>query len=267
MNTAALASDFHEKGWATIPHDPMLREWVEATLPAARATVAAPENAQWHRYQGTWFAGVNVLPNGPDGAVAGAPPLSGTAVEFIHDTLGIGGFDWEPAQISVCYPGYPKPMEGESEGLFRFRLNRDAAHVDGLLREGPARRRFLREHHAFILGIPMVDYPPEASPFTVWEGSHHAVRECFTKLYTGLPPNRWGEVDVTEAYMALRKELFDTCPRREIWGRPGEAYVVHRLALHGMAPWPEAVEGQPDGRMIAYFRPEHGGPEAWLNAP
>jgi len=42
---------------------------------------------------------------------------------------------------------------------------------------------------------------------------------------------------------------------------------VHRLALHGIAPWAEGATAGPDGRMIAYFRPEAGGPAGWLGAP
>jgi hypothetical protein len=59
---------------------------------------------------------------------------------------------WDRAQVSVCYPGYPKPMDGETDGQHRFRRDRDAAHVDGLLGLGQPKRRFLKEPHQFILG-------------------------------------------------------------------------------------------------------------------
>jgi len=48
---------------------------------------------------------------------------------------------------------------------------------------------------------------------------------------------------------------------------PGEAYLVHRFALHGVAPWDEDAKAGPDGRMIAYFRPELPDRGLWLNAP
>ncbi|WP_322866263.1 hypothetical protein U5922_008695 [Aquicoccus sp. G2-2] len=75
----------------------------------------------------------------------------------------------------------------------------------------------------------------------------------------------WGTVDVTRAYKVARREVFETCRRVELVAGPGEAYVLHRLALHGVAPWSGAATG--DGRMVAYFRPEMpGGVEAWLSA-
>ena len=112
------------------------------------------------------------MPNDIHGAVGDSGPLQGKAVDFIRDELGLDGFEWDIGQISICYPGYPQPMTGESEAAFRFRRDRDAAHVDGLLPEGPQRRRHLREHHGFILGIPLVAFSEDASPFVVWEGSH-----------------------------------------------------------------------------------------------
>ena len=261
------ADHFFETGWCRFSHDPALAEWLAATLPAARRAVAAPENAEWLRCGGTWFAGVNVLPNGPTGAVEGGPELACEAVEFIRDSLGLAGFAWDRAQVSVCYPGYPRPMPGETEAAFRYRRDRDAAHLDGLLREGPDRRRHLREHHGFLLGIPMVEAGAGASPFVIWEGSHEIVREGFRDIFDGLPPGRWGEVDVTDGYHALRRRIFDTCARVEIAAKPGEAYLVHRLCLHGVAPWAPSARAGPDGRMIVYFRPPVGGPEDWLQAP
>ncbi len=262
-----MKQTFFEKGWRRFPHDPVLAEWVDQTLPAARQAVRAPENARWLRCGGTWFAGVNALPNDTNGAVDGGPPVAGQVVNFIHGELGLSGFGWDPAQLSVCYPGYPRPMDGESDANFAFRRDRDAAHVDGLRREEPGRRRRLREHHGFILGIPMAPVSADASPLVIWEGSHHMVREAFRTVFAGIRPDHWSEVDVTDAYHAVRREIFDTCKRVVINARPGEAYVIHRLALHGVAPWPDAAQAGPDGRMIAYFRPETGNPEDWLSAP
>lgn len=206
------------------------------------------------------------MPNGPDGSVGGAPPLAGDAVRFIAAQLRLEGFAWDQAQISICYPGYPQPMDGESEGLFRFRRDRDAAHVDGLLRDGPERRRFLREHHGFILGIPMVPFDPEASPFVVWRGSHEVIREAFRQRFRNLPPDTWSLEDVTDTYHDARRRAFETCERVPLHAKPGQAFLVHRLAVHGMAPWADGASAGPDGRMIVYFRPEIGGPADWLDA-
>ncbi len=266
-----MSGDFFRDGWCRFGADPRLAAWAESALPAARATVTDPAQAEWHRYQGTWFAGVNALPNDHSGGVAGGAPLAGSAIDFIADTLGHAtgknGFVWDKAQISVCYPGYPQPMESESDALHRFRRDRDAAHVDGLLRHGPERRRFLKEYHAFILGIPMVPFDAGASPFVMWRGSHEMMRSAFRTRFDGIAPERWTAEDVTDTYHAARREAFETCERVEIHAAPGEAFLVHRLALHGMAKWQDNAKAGPDGRMIAYFRPETGGPAEWLDAP
>ena len=57
------------------------------------------------------------------------------------------------------------------------------------------------------------------------------------------------------ATSSLRRRIFAECPRVAVIARPGEAYAIHRLALHGVAPWQEEAPAGPDGRMIAYFRP------------
>lgn len=254
-------------GWCRFAYDPVLAHWVAATLPQARRAVAAPENAQWRRCGGTWFAGVNVLGNDSTGAVPDGLPLQGKAIDFIANVLGLPRVSWDPAQVSVCYPRYPLPMPAESPAAYGYRRNRDAAHVDGLLREGPDTRRHLREHHAFVLGVPMAETTAGASPLVVWEGSHEVMRAAFAKLFAGTAPERWGDIDATESYHAARRQVFETCRRVTVEARPGEAYLVHRLALHGVAPWADGATAGLDGRMIVYFRPELSGPEPWLNAP
>lgn len=262
-----LARQFFARGWCRFERDPGLLEWIESALPAARACRDDPRQAEWLRYQRTWFAGVNALPNDARGALGAGGPLRGAAVEFIARELGLEGFAWDRAQVSICYPGYPQPMEGESEALLRYRRRRDAAHVDGLLREGTGRRRHLREHHGFILGIPMVECDAGASPFVVWEGSHEIMREVFRRRFAGLAPSAWEDEDVTEIYQQARERVFAECGRVEIHARPGEAYLAHRLVLHGMAPWREGASAGADGRMIVYFRPAVFGPHEWLNNP
>jgi len=258
---------FFTRGWCRFPHDRVLAQWVQRTLEAARKAVADPQHRQWLRCGGTWFAGVNALPNDISGAVENGTAVAGRAHDFIRGTLGLTGFTWDPAQVSVVYPGYPLPMDSESAAAYRYRRERDAAHLDGLLREGPQKRRRLREHHAFILGIPMVEASADASPLVVWEGSHEIVRHAFRDYFRGAPPDEWQTADVTELYHATRRQIFTDCRRVTIAARPGEAYLVHRLALHGIAPWAEIASAGSDGRMIAYFRPDIGGPERWLTMP
>ena len=61
--------------------------------------------------------------------------LGGTAYEFA--THLFGSLALHPAQLSVIYPGYPKPRVGESEAAGRYRAKRDAAHLDWLKMELP----------------------------------------------------------------------------------------------------------------------------------
>ena len=79
-NREMQADAFSERGWAIFPAEPAVCDWVARTLPLARATVNAPEHANWLRYGNTWFAGVNVLPNDVNGAVPGGVALAGQAV-------------------------------------------------------------------------------------------------------------------------------------------------------------------------------------------
>ena len=261
------AQHFFEHGWCRFDHDARLLRWVESALPAARAARADAQHARWLRYQGTWFAGVNALANRTDSSLDGGESLQGEAIDFIAAELGLARIAWDRAQVSICYPGYPQPMPGESAGRARYRREHDAAHVDGLLREGPAQRRYLREHHGFILGIAMVEFDAGASPFVVWEGSQDIMRAAFTARFAGLDPRQWGEEDITEVYHLAREQVFARCNRVEIHARPGEAFLAHRLLLHGMAPWNPAARAGPDGRMICYFRPAAFGPFEWLHNP
>jgi len=259
---------FLGRGWLAFPPDAPTAAWAAAALPAARAAAADPAaRSRWLRCGGTWFAGVNVLPNAPDGSLGGLP-LAGAAAGFVAGPLGFDGIAWDRAQVSICYPGYPRPWHGESPAAFRFRRDRDAAHLDGLLPVGPARRRMVREHHGFILGLPLTATGPGASPLVVWEGSHEVIRAALRQALAGIAPARWARTDVTGIYQAARRRVFETCRRVTLHAAPGGAHIVHRLAIHGVAPWEEGAEAPEDGRIIAYVRPEPGwGPADWLNAP
>ena len=255
------------KGWARFEYDAGVASWAEAAKGAALARMAEPAHrAQWLQCGGTWFVGVDTLPNDASGDVAGSGPLTGPGYDAARDLYG--DLPLHSGQVSVTWPGYPLPRKGEGEGAFRYRQRRDAAHVDGLLAVGDARARMLKERHAYILGLPLTRASACASPLVVWERSHEIMRAAFAAAFRGIPAGDWGEVDLTEIYKAARQQVFDRCTRIELPVQPGEASLVHRLALHGVAPWQEGAVAGPEGRMIAYFRPEFSGHgDDWLTAP
>jgi len=262
-----MVTGFHEKGWCRYPVDPGVAAWIAAAYDIARERVLDPkEQAEWLQCEGTWFVGVDTLPNDPEGRIDGAGPLCGVA--YAAALALYGELPLHRGQVSVMYPGYPRPRDGEGDGAFRYRLKRDAAHVDGLLAVGPDRQRMLKERHAYILGLPLNACSADASPLVVWEGSHVIMRAAFAAALTDHAPEDWGEVDLTEPYQAARREVFEHCKRVTVPASPGEAYLVHRHALHGVAPWDPDAEAPKEGRIIAYFRPEliGLGPE-WLNLP
>lgn len=253
-------------GYTVFAHDPAMDEWARACAPVAKAMLCDPALAHWYRCAGTWFAGVNALPNDSEGAVPHTiPPLSGAAVDFIRDRLGFDGFSWDQAQISVVFEGYPQHGDEDTEASFRFRRDRYAAHVDGLERSMPDRRRKLSETHGFLLGIPLGDAGEDEGAFVIWRGSHHIMREAFRAVFEGHPPATWRDIDITDAYVAARKQCFETCEPIRIAPGLGASYVMHPLALHGVSPW---ETGKGDPRMVAYFRPDPfgGDPERWLLA-
>ncbi|MEO0774144.1 MAG: hypothetical protein AAFZ04_13280 [Pseudomonadota bacterium] len=262
-----MIDGFLDKGWAKFAVDAALGPWVEAARAAAVERVNDPEERRvWLQCEGTWFVGVDTLPSDAHGAVGQAGPLTGAAYDAARDLYGT--LPLHPGQVSVMYPGYPRPRDGETEAAFRYRKKRDAAHVDGLLGVGQPKARMLKEQHGYILGLPLTACDDKASPLVVWEGSHIVMRRAFEQALGHLEPERWEDVDLTAIYKATRQQVFDTCPRVKVTAVPGEAYLVHRLALHGVAPWEDGAVAPEDGRMIAYFRPElPKGTRGWLELP
>jgi hypothetical protein len=242
-------------GWQRVGPDARIAAWASAAQPLAMEGIAAQPDG-W-RCGGTWHVGLEVLPNGADGALSG--------VAFPWDALPLVPMPLERGQVSAIRPGYPQPWEGEGAAGFAFRQKRDAAHLDGLLAMGPDKRRMVKEPHAWILGIALNDHAADASPLTVWESSHLVLGAALRKALEGVPVAEWGEVDLTAAYKDARKRVFETCARVALPLRPGEASLVHRLTLHGMAPWTEGAAAPPEGRMITYFRPMLPSVAAWLD--
>lgn len=238
-------------GWRRIGPDPAIAGWAAAALPLAVAALAGEQR----RAGGTWAVGLDLLDNDAQGAVAG--------VALPWDVLGLPPEPLHRAQLSAVFPGYPRADPGEPATANAYRLRRDAAHLDGLLAEGPAKRRRIAEPHGWILGLPLTNCT--AAPLVVWEGSVEVMRAGLLAALAGHPPESWGQVDVTEAYQAARAQVFATCRRVELPVVRGEATLLHRLCVHGVAPWGDG-DGLREARVIAYFRPQMASVAAWLMA-
>lgn len=244
-------------GWQRIGPDHRVADWAAAALPEATAAITrSPE--PW-RCGGTWFVGVDALPNDPSGTIAGTA--------FPWEALPLAPEPLHRAQLSVIRPGYPQASPDESPAAFRFRQTRDAAHLDGLLPIGPDKRRLLKEPHGWILGIALNPSAAGASPLTVWEGSHEVIRAALITALAPHPPGTWADVDLTEPYQAARKQVFATCKHVSVPINPGEATLLHRHTIHGVAPWAQDATSPDPGRIIAYLRPQMPSVQAWLTNP
>lgn len=254
-----LGAELTEKGYGVLPATEDVAAWGRAALGPAQDVISDPDwRRNWLRHGGTWFVGVDALDNAPDGSIGGV-----ALPEHVRGVLGPGR-TLHRAQVSAIFPGYPGRDAGETDAAHRFRLTRDAAHVDGLLPVGAERRRFLHEPHAVIVGLPLTAADPGAAPLTVWEGSHIDIGHAFDKALGEVPGESRKTVDLTKLYADTRRAIFERRKRVEISAAPGEVIVLHRRILHGMAPWADGAGADPAGRIIAYFRPVIDDIGAWL---
>ena len=233
--------------------DAEVAKWANAASAVGRE-LSRSAAAEQLRHGSTWFVGVDALPNAPDGSIAGVA-LRGPWAADVPD------LPLHRAQMSIIYAGYPQRDPAQSEANHRFRRHRCAAHVDGLLPVGVNRRRFAQEFHAYILGIPLNPCP--AAPTVVWRGSHNVVARVLKQAIGEKDPR---DVDLTDAYHAARREVFETCEKIPLVNTGvGSSFLIHRLALHGTEPWdPQIADDDGSGRMIAFFRPEFRDPSEWL---
>lgn len=238
-------------------------EWVETARPVAFAAMADPAQAVWWRAENTWFVGVDALANDSLGRVVGGPIPRGAAVAA---TKALSDAPFHRLQVSAIRPGYPGSGAQDDPAQHRFRLKRDGAHLDGLLPVGADRRRYLKEPHAFILGIALTDAAPGASPLVVWDGSEKIIRSAFEEAFVGCDPADWASIDVTKVYSDARRRVFENCIRRLVPLKRGESVLLHRMAIHGVAPWVAGADAEAEGRVIAYFRPLTE-PATWLAMP
>ena len=245
-------------GFKVFEHDPRTAAWAKAALIEARKVAADPkmQRASNLRHDKTWFVGVDALPNAVDGSIGGTP-LAGPWQEDVPN------LPLHNAQLSIIYAGYPRQDAGESDANHRYRRIRSAAHVDGLLPVGAARRRFAQEYHAYILSLPLND--KAEAPTVVWRDSQQIMQDALRRAIGNADPT---QVDITDAYQAARKEVFETCEQIPLHLKPGQSALLHPFILHGTQAWGDGTDPSGEGRIIAFFRPEcAGGAAQWLATP
>ncbi|MEM9523301.1 MAG: hypothetical protein AAF982_04800 [Pseudomonadota bacterium] len=264
MLAPAEKARFDDAGFVVLEEDPGFASWLSTARLAADRILADP--AQRRRNMacdGTWFVGVDALPNDASGMLHGVALKSRALVAMNRRW---GRLPLHRAQLSVTFPGYPRPRDGESEGAFRYRVKRDAAHVDGLLPVGPRRRRMLKEPHAFILGFPLNPCTAETAPLVVWPGSHVLLGRAFRKTLAAHPDAHRQAVDLTEIYQRARRRVFSELTRLPVVACPGQSILLHRHLLHGVGPWFAGASDPGGGRRIAYFRPCLPSIAPWIDA-
>ena len=255
---------FYKFGWASIEQDISTLKWIDKARELSQKRINEGNfDPEQIRCDGTWFVGTNFLENDSSGTVSKVA-LGGVAVNSIYQQYGNYFNTWDHAQVSICYPGYPKQSNDETEAAFGYRRKRFGAHVDGILPVGRSRRRYAKEYHTFIYGIPLTNFNKFAAPIVVWEGSHLIMRRFLSSVLSHRSSEQWRYQDITQIYNEARKEVFSECKRKVLIVPVGGSYILHRLALHGIMPWEENDSPDNYGRMIAYFRPILKNAQAWL---
>lgn len=245
-------------GYLVFGHDPRVAKWAQAALRVARDVAADPvwRGADNLRHGRTWFVGVDALPNDAAGQI-GDVPLEGPWQDHLPD------LPLHRAQVSIIYPGYPAQDPGESDANHRFRRDRAAAHVDGLLPVGAARRRFAQEFHAYILALPLNDVT--GSPTVVWPGSQRIMQDALRDALGDRPP---AQTDITEIYQTARRRVLEQSTPIPLRLKPGQSALLHPFILHGTQAWSGEPDPAGEGRIIAFFRPDcAGGAAEWLATP
>lgn len=262
MSNGELLSEYLKYGYRVFDQEQQISDWIASAIKHAQEALVSPDNRHWYRYQNTWFVGVNVLNNRPDGSIGCGPELGGRAISFIEQSLTNRPIHLDRGQISVCFDGYPKKDISEPKTNHAYRLRRDAAHIDGVMKHDGD--RYLVEHHDYILGIAMNMVEAQASPFVVWQGSHRLMQTALCDYLSNYPKDKWRTTPISEVYSQTRKRILNECRRVELALKPGQALVAHRHLLHGTAPWKAVNETEP--RMLCFFRPESMTVEQWLTA-
>ena len=270
-------SNLNKNGWSFLNTDHIHYEWIAE----AKEQLETKFHQKLYDYNdlrcgSTWFVGANFLDNSSNGNI-GTKSMSKIFFSNISKKFGPNIKYWDKAQVSICWPGYPKKDAKETKKSYDFRIKRFASHIDGIIPFGSKKRRFAKEFHAFILGFPLHNNCLDCAPLVLWEGSHKIFRNFFKEIYEGISFNKISNIDITELYNESRKKVFKNCEVKKITPQFKQPYLLDRHVLHGIDEWREKknVKCSPknhrllnslsDGRIIVYFRPVFFNPHDWIN--
>ena len=270
-------SNLNKNGWSFLNTDHIHYEWIAE----AKEQLETKFHQKLYDYNdlrcgSTWFVGANFLDNSSNGNI-GTKSMSKFFFSNISKKFGPNIKYWDKAQVSICWPGYPKKDAKETKKSYDFRIKRFASHIDGIIPFGSKKRRFAKEFHAFILGFPLHNNCLDCAPLVLWEGSHKIFRNFFKEIYEGISFNKISNIDITELYNECRKKVFKNCEVKKIIPQFKQPYLLDRHVLHGIDEWREKknVKCSPknhrllnslsDGRIIVYFRPVFFNPHDWIN--
>tara|TARA_B100000902_G_scaffold171834_1_gene166099 strand:+ start:425 stop:1258 length:834 start_codon:yes stop_codon:yes gene_type:complete len=270
-------SNLKKNGWSFLNVDSIHYEWtIEAKKQLETKFHQKLFDFKNFRCGSTWFVGTNFLDNSSNGNI-GAKLMSKKIFNNILKKFGPNIKYWDKGQVSICWPGYPKKDEKETEQSFNFRIKRFASHIDGIIPFGSRKRRFAKEFHAFILGFPIQNNCLDCAPLVLWEGSHKIFRKFFKEIYEGITSNKISSIDITELYNEYRKKVFTNCEVKKIVPQFNQPFLLDRHILHGIHKWKEknnvkfnSKNNRPlnsisDGRITIYFRPVFFNPLDWVN--
>ena len=265
-----------ENGWCFLNTDNDHYDWINEAKKQIKFKFS--QNVikdQDLRSGSTWFVGTNFLDNNSQGKI-GARQFSKKIINNISSYFGTKIQYWDKGQVSICWPGYPKKDTLESEKSFNFRIKRFASHIDGIIPLGSKKRRFAKEYHAFILGLPIMNNFKNNASLVVWEGSHKIFRNFFRNIYEGVSSNKISHIDITELYNECRNKVFTKCNVKKIVPNFKQPYLLDRHLLHGIDQWKDqnfgsyvikhknSVNNLSNGRIVVYFRPVFSDPYDWI---
>ncbi len=95
-------------------------DWVNEVQKPALATAEDPKFSQWHRCQGTWFVGVNVLGNDAAGRVQGGAAFRGAVKYFLDRHLAFGTNGFDAGQVSIIIRATPSRAKENRKPPLRF---------------------------------------------------------------------------------------------------------------------------------------------------